>query len=193
MWPTSSRCGDAKDRLEWFEEDCARALTVELEPGLATIYQRTRGTGRLRGTQRAAALALLDWRENRARAANRPRRWIMKDEVLLDLAQLMPQTRADLGRISGLSPRTIGRFGAGLLAAIEKADTRRFKQLAEECTPAPRPDAHALKALQTRVAQIAKELGIEPEIIAARRDLVATVLDMPPPHVASGWRSAVLK
>jgi ribonuclease D len=87
----------------------------------------------------------------------------------------------------------ISRPQFDLLSAIAKADSDKFRQLAEACTPAPRPDAHALKSLQTRVAHIAEELGIEPEIIATRRDLVATVLDNPPPHIAEGWRSSVLE
>jgi ribonuclease D len=193
MWRSLAEDLDARNRLAWFEEDCARALAVELEPSLVTLYQRSRGTGRLRGRERSAALALLEWREARARDANRPRRWILKDEVLVDLARALPESPAELGNTPGLSPRTAGRFGKDLLGAIAKADSDKFRQLADACTPAPRPDAHALKSLQTRVAHIAEELGIEPEIIATRRDLVATVLDNPPPHIAEGWRSSVLE
>lgn len=192
MWRSLAEELDARNRYAWFEEDCARALSVELEPGLVALYQRTRGTGRLRDTQRAAALALLAWREERARTANRPRRWILKDDVLVDLARALPGSPGELGRINSLSPKTAGRYGKDLLAAIEKAGTKRFMLLADECTPAPRPDAHALKALQNRVQVIAQELGIEPEIIATRRDLVATVLETPPAHIATGWRSEVL-
>lgn len=192
LWRTLAQSLHEKGRLEWFEEDCARALQVELEPGLVSIYQRTRGTGRLRGTQTNAALALLDWRETRAREANRPRRWILKDEVVVELARAMPANQADLGRIEGLSPKTIARSGKALLEAVAKAETRRFDELATQCMAAPRPDARSLKAMQKRITQLAEALGIEPEIIATRRDLVATVLDTPPEHIANGWRGRVI-
>ena len=192
LWRTLAEALDAKNRLAWFDEDCARALSVELEPGLVSLYQRTRGTGRLRGQQIGAALALLSWRESRARSANRPRRWILKDEVIVGLARELPDNKAALGTIDGLSPKAAGRYGQELLDAIAKADAKQFAALADDCLPAPRPDARRLKSLQDHVAQIALELGIEPEIIATRRDLVASALDAPAPHIARGWRGQLL-
>ena len=62
-------------RLAWFEEDCARLLATPLEPDAATIFERTKGAGNLKGRQRSAALALVGWRESRAQQRNRPRRW----------------------------------------------------------------------------------------------------------------------
>ncbi|MGD2167733.1 MAG: HRDC domain-containing protein [Gammaproteobacteria bacterium] len=192
LWRSLAEELNEKNRTAWFEEDCARALSVELEPSLVLLYQRTRGTGRLRGRQIGAALALLAWREARARAANRPRRWILRDDVLVEIARSAPTNAGELNAIQGISPKTAGRYGEHLLDALAKAETKRFMRLADECMPAPRPDAHELKALQSRVRGIANELGIEPEIIATRRDLVATVLGSPPPHIAGGWRSKVL-
>jgi ribonuclease D len=192
LWRQLAEALDQNNRLDWFEEDCARALRVELEPGLVSLYQRTRGTGRLRDMQIGAALALLAWREARARTANRPRRWILKDEVLVELARRLPSTAADLGKIDSLNPKTIQRFGKDLLNAIAKAETRQFAELALECVPLPRPDARTLKAMQNRVAVLAQSLGIEPEIIATRRDLVAMVLEEPPAHIERGWRSQLL-
>ena len=158
LWRDLTEALDRSNRLDWLEEDCARALSVELEPGLIALYQRTRGTGRLRGTQINAALALLDWRENRARTANRPRRWILKDEVIVDLARALPLDTSALGNTAGLSPGIVKRHGKDLLVTIEKAETKKFSQLAEQCLPAPRPDAHALKTLQERVRQLAEDL-----------------------------------
>ncbi|HMB73988.1 MAG TPA: ribonuclease D, partial [Gammaproteobacteria bacterium] len=48
LWRSLAEELHEKGRMQWFEEDCARALTVELDPSLTTLYQRTRGTGRLR-------------------------------------------------------------------------------------------------------------------------------------------------
>ena len=193
LWRSLAEELHEKGRMQWFEEDCARALAVELEPGLATLFQRTRGTGRLRGRQTAAALALLEWREAAARRTNRPRRWILKDEVLTEIAAELPGDAAALGRIDALGARTRARHGEALLAAVRKADTKRFGQLARQCMPAPRPDARELKAMQTRVQTVAGELGVEPEVIATRRDLVSATLGETPEHIRDGWRGVVLE
>ena len=192
LWRSLAEELTHKGRMDWFEEDCARALTVELAPGLVPLYQRTRGAGRLRGRQIKSALALLEWREQRARAANRPRRWILADDVLVELAKAAPADAGALGRIAALSPKTRERHGEALLNALTKTDSARFSELAKLCVPAPRPDAHELKALQNRVLKLAQELGIEPEIIATRRDLAATVRGEPPAHIRAGWRHSML-
>jgi ribonuclease D len=192
LWQSLAEELTLRGRMDWFEEDCARALSVELEPGLVTLYQRARGTGRLRGRQINAALALLEWREDRARAANRPRRWILADDVLVELAKSMPADPEDLGRVGALSPKMRARHAAALLSAIAKADAARYSQLAKQCMPAPRPDARELRELQGRVQAVAKDLGIEPEIIATRRDLAAIVNGEPPQHIRAGWRHATL-
>jgi len=42
------------------------------------------------------------------------------------------------------------------------------------------------------VRQRAALLGLEPEILATRRDLVAVALGTPPDHLRTGWRSKEL-
>jgi hypothetical protein len=49
-----------------------------------------------------------------------------------------------------------------------------------------------VKALQERVRAHAAVLGIEPEILATRRDLVAVALGARPPHLKDGWRAREL-
>jgi hypothetical protein len=43
------------------------------------------------------------------------------------------------------------------------------------------------------VRQRAAALGIEPEILATRRDLAALELGAPPEHLQNGWRALALK
>lgn len=191
MWEKLEQRLTEGNRLEWLYEDCARALVFDLEPALPAIYQRTKGSGRLRGNQMLAALALLDWREQRAKSADRPRRWIMKDDVLVALATLMPSTPKDLEAVSGLNPKTRSRHATTLLQLINQPQDH-YKTYIPECTPSERPDTAQLKSLQNRVRKLAEKLGIEPEVIAAKRDLVATVLDLSPSHLSKGWRAEVL-
>ena len=192
LWRSLAEELDAKGRTDWFEEDCARALTVEIDPGLITLYTRARGTGRLRGRHMTAALALLEWRESVARSSNRPRRWILKDEIVVELANQMPADAAALGRITALAPKTRSRHGDAMLETIARSDSARMRELAKQCLPGPRPDERALKSLQAKVQAAARELDIQSEVLATRRDLVAIVNGDPPEHCRSGWRAAIL-
>jgi ribonuclease D len=49
-----------------------------------------------------------------------------------------------------------------------------------------------MKALQQRLLAVAGELGIQPEILATRRELTALVRGARELPVLSGWRRAVI-
>ncbi len=182
----------AKGRAAWLHEDCQRLLAQPLVHDTLALYQRLKGAGGLRGPAVPAALSLLDWREQRAQRADRPRKWIMADAVLVRLARERPSTRAALQSFDGLSPRTASKAGDSILEAIERCGNPEFKALAKALDPEDAPDPKRLKSLQDQVARKARELGIAAEVVAAKRDLAAVVLGRPPRQLTSGWRAELL-
>lgn len=176
----------AAGRLDWFAEECARTLATPIQPDAAAILERTKGAGGLKGKHRSAALALLDWRETRARERNRPRRWILADEPLVRIASELPQALDALERIPEIPPRLIAGAGDAILAAIENAGP------AAEITEDRPPDKEQVRQLQAAVKDRAGELGIQPELLATRRDIALVVSGRLPDAFANGWRSAIL-
>ena len=175
----------SRGRATWFEEDCKRQLAVPIEPDLATLFDRTRGTGSLRGKRRAAAYALLDWREQRAQAQNRPRRWILADDQLIRIAQSLPESRADLERIENLPPRLVARSGPQLLAAIREA------KAVPEATEKTIPDKALVKSIKAEVRARAEALDIQPELLATRRDIASAAAGRLSEPLSSGWRRSI--
>jgi len=100
-------------------EACA-ALTdpARYRPAPLESWQRVRQHQRLRGVQLAVLRALAAWREEQAIAHDRPRRWILDDAALVELARRLPETAAELHRIPGLPPTTRQRQGETLLGHI---------------------------------------------------------------------------
>lgn len=178
---------DALGRIQWFEEDCARQLALPIEPDISTIFERIRGTGRLDSRRRGAALALIDWREQKAKKSNRPRRWILADDQLVRLAAALPESEADLSHIADLPPRLISRSGEKLLAVIGEAVP------IADSAPAVAPDKAAVKSLQAAVKSRAETLGIQPELLATRRDISLLATGQLPASAADGWREPILR
>src|SRR5690606_29736720 len=122
----------------------------------------------------AAAAALAAWREREALARDRPRQWILKDATIVEIALLDPADRAALYRVPGLPAKTVRRAGKDLLGLL--AEARRTAMPDER---PPRVDEAALRArlkpMQAAVANVAAELGIAPEVIASRKDLLAAL------------------
>lgn len=176
----------ALGRLSWLEEDCARQLALPIYPDSLSILERTRGAGGLRGAGRATALALVEWREARARAADRPRRWILPDDQIVAIALAMPQTPAELAAIPGLTPRLLKRSGEALLGAVAGAG-----RAPERADSAP-PDKTVMKRLQAEVKARAEALGIQTEVLATRREIGAVAQGITPETMTVGWRGGVL-
>ena len=94
---------DAAGRLAWVTDDCARLS----EPALyandpAEAWRRLRGGAELPAANQQMLRALAAFRELTAQARNLPRGWVLRDEVLFELARLAPQKHAELASIRGL-------------------------------------------------------------------------------------------
>ena len=187
LWAELRRRLNDLERLTWFEEDCDRLLKLPVQPPVASILERTKGAGALRGKRRAAALALLDWREAKAQSKNLQRRWILPDDQLVAIASRLPTTPADLDSIPDLPQRLKSRHGKSLLAALEAAPLP-----GADPASASSPDKTVVKAMQASVRARAEALGIESEVLATRRDISAAAQGLTPDAFASGWRSVLL-
>ena len=186
----------ARGRAEWHAEECA---SLE-DPGLyrtepTDAWRRLKGLGRLKPAEQAVARALAGWREQRAVAADKPRGWILTDEVLYALATLAPATTAELEQVRSLPPSVIRKRGDELLELVrtarESAD-QGGPQPATQQRPTPE-QTRRIGALQQRVRDVAASLEISPEILATRRDVEGMVLGSPE-HSAllRGWRRDVI-
>jgi len=178
-------------RLAWAEQDSAdllRPKLYDINPDLAIA--RLKGARNLKGIVRSASVKLAAWREREAVRSNRPRQWIMKDKMLLDIAAALPTAHEELVAIPGMSPRTADRASQEILAAVKAA-----KSDESEYNPPVRPDEEQkalLKILQKRVANLAEELGIASEIVAPRKELSAAISGDRSGRVFNGWRAELI-
>ena len=65
--------------------------------------------------------ALRSWRAERAKADGVPAYVVAHDAMLLALVEARPASVADLGRVKGMGPARVERYGAEILAALENS------------------------------------------------------------------------
>jgi len=183
----------AAGRLAWVADDCAR-LT---EPALyandpAEAWRRLRGAAELPAANQQILRALAAFREQTAQARNLPRAWVLRDEVLFELARHAPQTHAELVSIRGLEDGARQRWGDGLLASIQAGQHAEPVPLWERQLP-PTPEQNALgKRLMETVRNVAREHELAPGVLATRRDIEKLVRGADPASVLRGWRAELL-
>jgi ribonuclease D len=194
LLPAQDQLAEALDklkRLEWARQDSADLLDVSLyENSPALAINRLKGARNLQGAARAAAVRLASWREEEALRRDRPRQWILRDPVLLQIAITQPETQQGLERIDGIAEKTAKRVGAELLEILD-----RSKNDDSDYRPPPRPDERQktmLKKAQTIVAASSEELGIAAELLAPKKELSAALEGEKNSRVFRGWREDLL-
>lgn len=182
-------------RESWLREDFQLlADPATYTPPDGQSWQRVKGRQRLRGVELAVLQALAEWRESQARRADRPKRWILKDEVLLELARRRPTSAQQLERIRGLEAATVKRHGAHLLELTAKA-----ARLPKQKWPAEGARPPRLTAAQEAMADllmcclrlVAEENHIAPAALANRRDLERLAVGERDLEMLHGWRGAL--
>lgn len=181
-------------RLEWLDEDFATLTSAETYANPPQqAWRRVKGAGRLKGVQPTVLRALAAWREQRAQERDKPRRWIVKDDPLLDLARQMPGDSNKMSRIRGLDDTLIKRHGEELLAIIDQAkQTPKTEWLAIEQGPRLSPQQEPLvDLLMAQLRELCRQQRITPSAVTGRRELEKLVMgerDLPLMH---GWRGAL--
>jgi len=181
-----------KGRLDWAREDSRWLLDPSLyDISDADAINRLKGARNFRGRRRDAAARLAAWREAEAIKRDRPRQWIMRDNVLLDIAHNLPSTEDEMANLQGIPPKLVNRVGQQLLEAIEASaqDERGYQP--------PRPPDEGqkvlLKEMQARVAACAEDLDIAAETVASKRELSAVIISgNRESRVFTGWRAGII-
>lgn len=183
---------EEKGRLAWAREDSHWLLDPSLyDISDSQAIDRLKGARNFRGRKRAAAMRLAAWREAEAIKRNRPRQWIMRDNVLLGIAYHLPDSETAMVDIQGVPPKLVNRVGRQLLELVTaSADDN------EGYSPPRTPDEEQkalLKEMQARVAACAEELHIAAETLASKRELSAVIISgTRHSRVFSGWRAELI-
>jgi len=146
-------------RRAWVAEECALLVGNRVtEKGNGPLFLNCKGAGKLRPRNLAVLEALLQFRDQQSREADRPAFKVMPAEALLKIAELLPGTVRDMNGIAGLTPRLLGRYGDHLLAAgrqglgVADAELPRFPRGKGEPNP-------GIKARIARLKQWREELS----------------------------------
>lgn len=194
IWRTMSAQLAEKGRSSWVEPDFRKAAdpaTYAHDPREA--YRRVKRTGSLTRRQLAVAREVAAWREERAAAIDRPRRWVLPDEVVVEIAKRGAAGVEALGRIRGMAEVPLADRAA-IAVACERGAACPY----EDC---PEQEHHGRPSLETECVcdlmyaltrMTAEDENIAPSILASRDDLVGFLRDPEGSPLSHGWRYEVL-
>ncbi|UCE89166.1 MAG: ribonuclease D [Pseudomonadota bacterium] len=185
----------AQQRLEWLQEDFDALSdngTYRIEAD--ETWRRVAGRSKLKGVQLAALQQLGAWREREAQRRDKPRRWILADDVLLALARAMPRSKQEITRLRGLPSAFVERHSNTVLEMI--ATARELPKSKWPETSAHRrldPNQEALgDALMALLRLRAAEHRVSPTALATRREIEQILCGDREVSLLHGWRAAIV-
>ncbi|MDO9519757.1 MAG: ribonuclease D [Pseudohongiella sp.] len=198
---------EQKSFLEFFEADCARlsdsTIQAENEAGWQDIYLSMGASWRLNRQQLGALKPLCVWREQVARARDKPRSWIARDADLMQLVEKMPVDRQALTQLKDMSRNLYQQDAEQVLEIIAgSSPVSQHDADLVEGLPLTQAQRALLKRCQQQVEQVSAQTGIAVELLA-RKKLLVQLLHLNPPggtqtalkwpaSMASTWQRVLL-
>ena len=183
------------DRLLWCERECQAQVDKNRRDSLVEdAARRFRVRDRWDAVQLGRLQNLAVWREKIARSEDKPRNWILKDAIILQLAERRIESKSDLSRLHDIHPRILRKYSTEIIAVnnrtVDAAHSQPLPRLTDE-------QRRSVKAIQKSVNSISETLNLPAPLLAKKSDIEAFVRDVDMGNVdvsplMLGWRRQVI-
>jgi len=198
IWNQIAGMLDSKGRRKWYEDELTIQYSSHLEdPSLRS--RRVSGAGGLKPRALAVMREIVAWREERARLLNRPPRWILRDDIIAELAKRQPTTLEELRSTRGLGIDGKTQWAKELLTAIERGITIPEDDLPRSSGRRETTEEQMVaKILAAAMLQRGSEQGIATGVIGSNEDLRDLVdwfrsgEKASKPGLLTGWREELI-
>ena len=184
-----------KGRLDWLKDDFSQLSDItRYQNPPEKAWLRVKAARKLRSSQLATLQALAAWREQQAQKENLPRGWLIKDDVMADIARQQPGTAEELGRIRGLGERTIKRRSEVILNIINsnrKSVPDAMPGYTKMAKPSTAQEA-VIDLLNAVVHFRADEHQLNPAQLVSRKQLQQIVLGESTSDLLKGWQGKLI-
>lgn len=181
----------ALGRQQWLADDAQRLLASVADDEDRWPHLAMRSAQFLDAAAQRRLLRLLRWRDGQARSSDRPRSWILDNDLAATLARTPPADEAALGALMEQFPKAPRKLAGAVWHALSTPlDDEAQAPLA---LPANDSNKQALKKLQDAVAEVTRQLQLPDGVLASRKHLESYLERRQWPAALAGWRQQVLE
>jgi ribonuclease D len=180
------------NRREWLFEDAIRTVAnAENEGPELWPHLSMRSAQFLDADMQRRLVRLLRWRDAYARENDRPRGWILDNELAVAIARTPPADREGLQAQLDAHPKAPRKLGDAIWRALSTPLPDEAN--APDASVGETRDKQRLKKLQDAVSKRSAELGLPDGVLASRRWLQALLDEGKWPSALAGWRREALE
>lgn len=186
------------DRVSWFDEEMAANRNRLIHAEHSERWRKVSGSGSLSSRQSAVLRELWNWRDQRARELDKPVKWVIRDDLLIELAKRQPSTIEQMRQTRGMGAIAKARWADKLIEAIEigrqasppTTSTKNWRRDDGD-------DAMIQKLVSAAMVHLATEHGVAAALLGTNEDLRQLIdwhtkpMGDEPPILARGWRAKV--
>ena len=164
-------------KIQWLDEETRFLLDQKLyEPSIEQICYKTKGLSQLDKKIQYKAIKLTAWRENNAQQKNKPRKWIMSDQKLLEYA-------CGKSKLSTRSQKLFDDF------VKESSETFSLPELLRPQKPLTSSEKSKKNELQRIIHNLAETYNLPPEVISNSKSLIKFIRGDSNSPLCGGWRA----
>lgn len=181
---------ETKNRTHWLEEECDQLLLVSnyvIAPDQA--WKQVKGAGKLSAKQFYYVQNIAAWREQAAQTKNLPRRWVLPDPAIIELARIKDFSGTSISQcLQEYAPKSMRhaeKLATILQQPISAEAEANFSQPVDRRLN--REQRNLVNTLIEFTRNRSEKIETSSSILANRKSLVDLVLGHQS-KVATGWR-----
>jgi len=191
LYPLMQKQLDEFGRLEWLDDDFNDLTNPKLySKSPEESWKRVSGHGKLRAKQLVILKQLASWREETARLRDKPRKWIINDDILHAIIRQPPDTIEKLSRVRGINTSLVQKDGTEIVKLIATArdiPESKWPSIKPQVRLTPDEDALA-DIMMTYLKYIAAAEKISPSALATRKEIEKLARGEHDIPLLNGWR-----
>lgn len=185
------------EQLKAVAEECEMLLDPSIyvvDPKKAGA--KVKGIKNYKAKQLAIVYALAEWRETFAITHNQPKKWVMNDEVIAQMAKRPPKTVEALYKVPHIKSSSIMSYGEEWIQLIDGVFSQPAEQWPQPAAKIPSPNAQEeamAQLLNSYAQQVAIDYRLNLPSLIQRNDLLAILRGLPPEKpLFLGWRNLLI-
>ena len=169
------------NKYAWAEEETQFLLDKETyNPNFKQIIKKTKGISKISSKHKSQAINLILWRESIAQKKNKPRKWIMSDEKIINYA---------IGK-NNLSSSALGELKSFLKKNKQKIE---FEKLLKNKKPLSEEEIIRKNEFKKQINSLSKDYNLPSELICTSKNLVKFIRGDASLSINRGWRAKIFK
>lgn len=180
-------------REAWLQADCERAIrNARNDSDEPWPHLSVRSAQTLDAAGQARLCRLLRWRDVEARRADRPKGWILDNELAVLLCRRLPEDFHRFNALLDSHPKAPRKSRRELWALLEQPLAASEADIPLNLS-GDTLDKNRLRRLQEAVAAVAGEHGLPEGLLCARKHLESLLAGQGWPPILEGWRRQLLE